>query len=363
MHRPACRLPAAWALRALLLLCSAPLLAGCESLSRAGDDEEKDNVARADYFESAALTYYDGARYDLAEIQFRKVLELRPDDKKAKRGLAKSLYHQGSYPKLAEARKLLEEVVGEDWPNPGGTGSRRYEVQTDLALVYSDTADLFDRDIRNLETRQRTDPSADEATLQDWVRKQTARRNELLQLATPLYQEVLKASADNPYALAGMAKSHLQLGNDDLGIHYARRYLKLSKDSQDAWRKGLASWEESAGGAGKVTEDQRRDFMRRIQGAREKEMKMHLMLASVHMRRSEFSSAVDSYTEVIGLDSTVPAAYVERAQAFGAMGEYRRAVMDLEEYLKITDPQVHREQRTSAVELMRRYQDAMARRG
>ena len=88
---------------------------------------------------------------------------------------------------------------------------------------------------------------------------------------------------------------------------------------------------------------------------------MHLMLASVHMRRAEFGAAIEEYTEVIKLDAAVPAAYVERAQAYAALRQYRQAVDDLEEYLKITDPQVHREQRLNAVELLDRYQTAMLR--
>jgi tetratricopeptide (TPR) repeat protein len=87
------------------------------------------------------------------------------------------------------------------------------------------------------------------------------------------------------------------------------------------------------------------------------------MLASVHMRRMEFGQATQRYTSVIKIDSTVPAAYLERAQAYAALGEHKRAIADLEEYLKITDPAMHRQQRMNAVELLDRYQNAMARRG
>ncbi len=90
---------------------------------------------------------------------------------------------------------------------------------------------------------------------------------------------------------------------------------------------------------------------------------MHLMLASVHMRRQEFGSAIEEYSEVIKLDASLPAAYVERAQAYAALRQYRPAVADLEEYLKITDPQMHREERLNAVELLDRYQNVILRGG
>lgn len=336
---------------------------GCLACVDEAQDQAEDNVARADYFESAAVTYYDGGRYDLAEGQFRKVLVIQPNNKKAKRGLAKSLYYQGGYPKLAEAQQIFEEIVNLEWPNPHGPGSRRYEVQTDLALTYSDIADLFDRDRVQLENKLRNDPNADPAKTNDWIQKQVARRNEYLAKAIPLLRQVLVASPDNPYALATLAKAHLQLGNDDLGIQFARRYLALSQQSQIGWKRKMQEWEDAVGGPGKVQAEHRNEFMMKIHGARDKEKKMHLMLASVYMRRQEFGAAVEEYSSVIKIDGAVPAAYVERAQAFGALQQYRRAVADLEEYLKITDPMMHREQRLNAVELLDRYQSAVRRAG
>ncbi len=360
------------------LLCLLPLagayLTGCQSdvPNPFGPSEEaQDDAARLEYFQNAAITYYDGGRYDLAERQFRKVVAQDPDDKKAKRGLAKSLYMQAASGrlsrrqrliKLLQAQELLEEIVDLEWPNPDGQGSRRYEVQTDLANVYADQADLFDRDIRDLQRMMKTDPNADERALMAKSRVQVQKRNDLLQKAIPLYDTVLQVSADNPYALTGLAKAHLQMGNDETGIHYATKYLELSQRSQYAWKKELEKYAESVGGMDKVTRDQRKVFIDKIQGAREKEKRMHLMLASVHMRRLEFGQAVEQYSDVIKIDDAMPAAYLERAQALAALQRYQRAIDDIEEYLKITDPQRHRTSRVRAVQLLDRYQSALARR-
>ncbi len=356
----------------LFLICFA--LAGCASEPPnpfGPSEEEEDDAARLEYFETAAVTYYDGGRFDLAEVQFRKVLGLDASNKKAKRGLAKSLYMQATEgrlsrdqraTKLREAQNLLEEIVPLEWPNPDGPGSRRYEVQTDLAHVYADLADLYDRDVRDLRRQMKTDPNADESALMATTRTQVQKRNGLLGQAIPLYDTVLKASPDNPYALAGLAKGHLQMGNDETGIHYANQYLQLSRKSQLGWKRELEAYAESVGGMNKVTNQQRQEFLQRIHGARDKEKRMHLMLASVHMRRMEFGQAVQRYTSVIKIDSTVPAAYLERAQGYAALGEHKRAITDLEEYLKMTDPQLHRQQRMNAVELLDRYQNAVARR-
>jgi len=359
---------------ALLISLALSVLAGCASEPPnpfGPSEEEMDDAARQEYFETAAVTYYDGGRYDLAEVQFRKVLELDPKNKKAKRGLAKSLYmlategrlsRNQAATKLREAQALLEEVVPLDWPNPTGPGSRRYEVQTDLAHVYADLADLYDRDVRDLRHTVKTDPNADEPALMEKAHEEIQKRNALLHQAVPLYETVLQASPNNQYALAGLAKAHLQMGNDETGIYFANQYLQLSQKSQIGWKRELDKYAESVGGMNKVTTDVRKDYLNRIQGARDKEKRMHLMLASVHMRRMEFGQAVERYTEVIKIDDTVPAAYLERAQAYAALSQYAHAITDLEEYLKITDPVMHRQQRMNAVELLDRYQTAEQRR-
>jgi hypothetical protein len=83
----------------------------------------------------------------------------------------------------------------------------------------------------------------------------------------------------------------------------------------------------------------------------------------VHMRRLEFGDAVQQYTDVIKMDAAVPAAYLERAQGYAALQQFSQAIGDIEEYLKITDPQLHRMERMNAVQLLDRYQTALARRG
>jgi tetratricopeptide (TPR) repeat protein len=165
---------------------------------------------------------------------------------------------------------------------------------------------------------------------------------------------VLTKSPDDPYALAGLAKASLLLGNDAEGIDYAKQYLDLSRKSQVNWHKQLKEWEKIAGK--EITRDQRGFYVEKIQGAREKEKGVLLLLGTVYMRREQYNDAVDAYDQVIKLDPALSPAYVERAQAYARLNQYELAVKDLEEYLKITDPVKQRNARASAAELLDRYQ-------
>lgn len=342
------------------LLAAAAFLPGCaQALSgmpalpgSAAAEEVEDDQARKAHFEEAAQTYYDGGRYEQAAMQWRKVLGIEPDRPKANWGLAKSLAMIGTPQALRESEMIFLKIKDWDWNHPT-LGNRRFEVLKDFAEVYSQLADYYDRDIRILDDRlQQADPiEADR--LRQAKQTQIAARNELLSKAIPLYEEVLVLNPDNPYAIAGLAKSHLMVGHDQRGLVFARQYLKLTQTSQAGWQAQYEALEKER--QRDATDEQREYFKGKIRTAREKELKMHLLIASVLMKTRDYPGAIREYDEVLKLDPARPAAYVERGQAYGKMGDYKKAVADLEEYLKITDPVKQRNARLQAAELLEDY--------
>lgn len=339
---------------AFLAVALAFVLPGCGSdcFSCLDESPEADAAARSDYYQEAAKTYYDGGKYDAAARMWRKVLVETPDDQWARFGLAKSLHMIGTPQSLRQSEVILKEIINLDWTHPT-RGNVKFEVETTLANVYSTLSDYYDRDIRLLERRLANDPNADTQQLQQQVQRQKCMHEQLLRSSIPVWDAVLCQSSENPYALAGLSKAYLMTGNESIGIHYANRYIRISKKSQAGWRRELKAWEEFM--KGKVTRQQRAFYMEKIHGARDKELGVHLLLGSVYMRREQFSKAVGEYDAVLALDSATTAAYVERAQAYAALGLYPQSVKDLEQYLRITDPQEERRARVNAADLLDRY--------
>lgn len=329
-------------------------LAGCGSDGILAMDEtdEADAEARSGYYQEAAKTYYDGGKYESAARMWEKVLVENPTDQWARFGLAKSYHMMGTPQSLRKAEVILRDILDLDWTHPT-RGNVKFEVQSTLANVYSSLSDYYDRDIRLLKRRLETDPEADGKQLEQQVRRQERMHKQLLRSSIPVWDCVLKQSPENPSALAGLSKAYLLTGSESAGIHYANRYIRLSKKSQEGWRRELKSWEEQM--KGKVTRQQRAFYMDKIYGARDKELGVHLLLGSVYMRREEFGKAVEEYEAALTLDPATVAAYVERAQAYAALGVYPQAVKDLEQYLRITDPQKERKARVNAAELLDRY--------
>lgn len=340
-----------------VLLSLVPWLCGCqagdfEMPMSAAAEKEQDSAARAEYYESAALTYYDGGKYESSAQMWVKVLGERPDDKKAKWGLAKSLQMIGTPETLRQAEGILVEIIPLDWTHPE-IGDRRHEVQGTLATTYQELAAYYERDVRAIEEAMARDPGADTPDTRQQLQTQVAMRNALLAKSIPLWEAGLVRRGDNPYALAGLAKAHLMLGQDEQGIGYARRYILVARGSQQGWRKQIADYEKMV--KGEVTQEARKRFVDMIQEARRNELKVHLLLGSVHMRREEYQLALDEFNAVLEIDPATPAALVERAQAYAKLGGWREAVSDLETYLKLTDPERQRSARAKAAELLDRY--------
>jgi len=339
-----------------LLAASSPLL-GCAGAMNAmpalpgssAAEEVEDDQARKAHYEEAAQTYYDGARYEQAVMQWRKVLAIEPDRPKANWGLAKSLAMIGTPQSLRESEFLFLKIKDWDWSHPT-LGNRRFEVLKDFAEVYSQLADYYDRDIRILDDKLGQADPIETERLRQQKQTQIAARNDLLSKAIPLYEEVLTLNPDNPYAIAGLAKSHLLVGHDQRGLMFARQYLKLTQTSQIGWEAQYQDLEKER--QREATQEQRDYFKGKIRTAREKELKMHLLIASVLMKTKDYPGAIKEYDDVLKLDPARPAAYVERGQAYGRMGDYKKAVADLEEYLKITDPVKQRNARLQAAELL-----------
>jgi len=346
-----------------LALAAFPL-AGCESVEefKGEPSQAMDDEARRKHYEEAAQTYYEGGKYAQSAAQWRKVLELTPQDQKAKWGLAKSLANQGTPPMLREAQAIYAEIVDLDWSHPT-LGDRRFEVEKDYAQVFLDLADWYEKDLRVLE--QKLDASKDAAEMEQ-VRKdiarETAERNKLLSEAMPRFERVLAMSPENPFALAGLAKSNLLVGDPGRGIAYARRYVALSVASREGWERSQKDWEvQLAQDKQKITDEQREHFRKKIRGAREKEIAMRLLIASVLMRTGGHEGAITEYDTIIKLDPTRPAAFLERAQAKAMSGRYRDAVLDLEHYLQVTDPVKQRNARVGAADLLQKYRIAAAK--
>jgi tetratricopeptide (TPR) repeat protein len=331
--------------------------AGCTSDGKidTGLEKEEDEGARQAHYEEAAQTFYDGGKYRAAEEQWRKVLASEPESPKANWGLAMSLARQGDAGSLRASEQIFQKIVQWNWQHPT-LGDRRHEVLKDFAEVYLELADLYDADVRLLEERRReqgdTAALAVDPDLGRKIQTQVAARNALLRKATPLFEQVLAQSPDNPYALAGLAKAHLLVGDHLAGLGYARRYVDLSRRSQEGWQEKLDQIEKENQ---VLTADQREWFKGKIRGATEKELRMHLLMATVLMRREDYAGAIVEYDRILEIDPARPVAYVERAQARAGAKDYRAAVKDVQEYLKITDPIRHRGGRIAAADLLDRY--------
>ena len=255
----------------LLLLPACQGSQALENLSDniTGDEEKKDQQAREHYYETSALTFYDGGNYERAEIMAERWLEEEPGNKKARRVLARSKLNQGTPAKLREAEDILLDLVDLPWSHPT-RGDISWEVKMDLAQVYTNLADLYDRDVRALDRKSRLDPGGPGSQIDRQLATQVRKRDALIHKAMPLWENVLHRSPRHSHALAALAKGHLQLGQNETGLTYAKQYLALSQQNQRAYRAEMKRYEAYATqehGVG-LDNTQRAEFVNRIHRTR-----------------------------------------------------------------------------------------------
>ena len=181
----------------LALLAGMLLLAGCQAAANCiptelmpDKESKKDAQARIDYYKNAAKQYYEGGSYQQSVAMWDKYLAEFPDDQWAKFGLAKALQMIGTVPTLRRAEAVLKPIMDLQWQHPT-RGDIKFEVQSTLAITYSQLADFYDRDIREIDEKLRKDVNADTQSLQEWHDRQVQMRNNLLHQSIPLYSRLL----------------------------------------------------------------------------------------------------------------------------------------------------------------------------
>ena len=193
---------------------------------------------------------------------------------------------------------------------------------------------------------------ATRAEMRQNIQTQIAKRNELLAKAIPLWETRHQGAARPPLRARGLGQ-----GLPDArqrrrrASTTARQYIMVVRASQYEKRKAQEGVGGAAGQAGHLgaarglRAAKSRSARQRAEGPPPPRLRCTCAARST---RSRSRSTARSWRST----PPRPAALVERAQAQAKLGKFPLAVKDLEDYLKLTDPQRQRAARTRAAELL-----------
>ena len=235
------------------------------------------------------------------------------------------------------AEVILKEIIDLDWTHPT-RGNVKFEVETTLGQRLLEPLRLLRPRhpaprASSRERPQRRHAAAPAAAIQ----RQKSMHEQLLRSSMPVWDSVLKQSPENPYALAGLSKAYLH--DRQRGCRHPLRQPLHPAQQEEPGRlaAGAQGLGRADGRARSRASSGPSTWTRSTAPATRRSASISswapsTCAASSSRRRS--SSTTPSW------DSTRPrtAAYVERAQAYAALGLYPQAVKDLEQFLQHHGP-------------------------
>ena len=337
-----------------LLLLSCAALAGCGSIfagKTAQSDKEMVEFAET---KQRAATFYDGGDYYRAAAQFKKALEMRPDDVMTQLGYAYALKNTEFPPNLKLAASEFNKI------------KKQKDLSKEVKRIFG-LADTF----RTLAIyyRRRTEENSNKGLLdqaQEDRKLSIARANDAIlkyervlaidhEMETRVAAGQFRASASlAPMAHLGIGICCIVLGDRkdqaplERAVDEINIYAQIAANARTYWEKQrdklmetdpmadaqLPSMGEQLGGV-----ESRRRYDERIRSTVTKEVLVRQALVETYLYLERLEDAINQCTKIIELDDSEPTAFFFRARAYTMLKppQFERAIEDMKEGQKRQD--------------------------
>jgi len=336
----------------LFLGCAA--FVGCGSIFAGKTGKSDKEMVEFAETKQRAATFYDGGDYYRAAAQFKKALEMRPDDVMTQLGYAYSLKNTEFPPNLILAIDQFNKV------------KKQKDLTKEVKRVYG-LADAF----RTLAIyfRRRAEANSNKGLL-DQAEEDRKTSIQHANDAILQYERVLaidhemetRQAAGQFRASASLAPmSHLNIGvccivlgdrkNQaplERAVEEVEIYAQVAANARTFWEKQreklmetdpmadaqLPSLGEAMGGV-----ESRRRYDERIRSTVTKEILARQALIETYLYLERLDDAIEQCTKIIELDDSEPTAFFFRARSYTMLDppQYERAIEDMKEGQKRQD--------------------------
>lgn len=339
------RMHALWLLLAFLPACH-----GLFGARTTDEDRELNNFAEA---RQRAATYYDGADYVRAALQYERALQYRPKHLPTRLGYAYSLMYTDVPSNLVKAKDQFEKEIGPQ-RDPKEEVKRIYG----LALTYRNLAVHFDRRARIREDRGRIDLARkDRLIAVEYARDGIATFETVLdiddELAAAKVAAPRRVSASlKPDAHAGIAHCEIVLAEPGnvkplkRAEHHIREFAKTAANARKFWelrRERILVTDplddDGTPGAATLDPEVKARYERRIVGTLRQEAAIRTALMHTYLYLNRYREAITEATIILNIDPTLDEIYLWRGNAYAYIDppNYAAAVKDLKAYRRSKD--------------------------
>lgn len=306
----------------------AVLAAAVAAAACASDDGEDLGVGT--YLHNAQ-GYVEGGLYEQALAQFRRALEVDPDNSKALLGEATCLFWLGTGETPAAGRYIGEADARMDRLDPEDYGENAWKVRLTRGMIQARLAELWGRKAEAAAKRAESgDPAAAEAQKEAEGNASAREAAALEEFRAVLAAEDQPLARNNLTALFYLARQgalRAQTPEDyDEALGFFRRYEGEVEKS-----KGL--WTEMK----KREPDLAEVYEQKLRSAIRSEVQLRDIVANILFKRREHEASIAELDKVIALDPFRATAFLSRAQNHEELGRHGAAADDYRRFLKLTD--------------------------
>ena len=316
-------IPLARPVRAALLAALAATAPGCVS-------DDRENLGAQVYLHNAQ-GYMEGGHWEQALTQFRRALELDPDNRKALLGEATSLYWIGTGENSAAGRALEEAERRIAALDPDSYGDQDWKVRLSAGMIHARLAELW----RRKADRARTPAAAGDAAAAEALAaaERAFARHDSESAAR--FREVL-AEADEPLARNNLEALRSLAGREALrastteeyeeALGYLRRYESEVSKSRGLWIEMKKREPEYA-----------EIYDRKLRRAERQEVELRDLIANLHFKRRDHAASLAEIDRILAIDPGRASAWLARAQNHEEIGRWGDAADDYRRFLELTD--------------------------
>ena len=309
-------------LRAALATALAAAAAGCSS-------PDREDLGSQVYLHNAQ-GYAEGGHWDQALDQFRRALELDPDNQKALLGEATSLYWLGTGETAAAGRAIEEAEQKIDALDPEDFDEQDWKVRLTSAMVHGRLAELWGRKA-DLVRADAAAGSPEAVAALAAAEKAFTLHDEK---SAALFLEVL-AETDEPLARNNLealrklaARSALRASKPE---EYAEALDYLKRYETEVTRS-RALWIEMK----KREPDLAEVYDRKLKRAERQEIELRDLVANLLYKRRDHKGSLAEIDRILALDPARAGAWLARAQNHEELGRWGDAADDYRRFLQLT---------------------------
>lgn len=291
------------------------------------DVQEMSEEKRIELFASTANYHYEDDELDRAQNQAVKVLELDPWHKPMRRMVGWIRLRKGSNADLLVAKDFFESLRREGDDNQSTTLGMATTLER-LGVAYDQAAKRVARGEQQPDDGLPQNQSAE---------KLSKRSRDLWQESIQVYNECMVEGEGPITAINGLQRVYALLGDYETSLSYSAKLLDASKEECKWYRDRLTR--------GELTNAEEILYRENERIAEDLQTQTHLFAASLLHDLKRDREAMEHLDEVIETFPDMAAAYSRRAQLAASLGDYAKAIEDLDSYLglstqKATHPDV-----------------------